>query len=172
MPKVRKSIFTELDSVRNKLFLRFPQVEKYDFCRLMGKLGVYHYNKRKFFLLGLEKDLYNFLIENSYNPYTVYKWLLLEKIPEDIRFQLNERQISQRKAIKLSMERKRETDSELSKSIRQIGLRLVVEFTSLLMNVSKLQEKILRNLENELRRKERKLSFSWIMRLMVKTLLN
>ena len=127
MPKFRKSIFTELDSVRNKLFLRFPQVEKYDFCRLMGKLGVYHYNKRKFFLLGLEKDLYNFLIENSYNPYTVYRWALLERVPEDIKFQLRNHNLSQKKASKLFFDRRHETETDLQLKIKELGLRIIKE---------------------------------------------
>lgn len=55
---------------------------------IISKLTTYHYNKRKYILLGQERELYNFLIENSFNPFTVYRWFLLERVPEDVRFQL------------------------------------------------------------------------------------
>ena len=69
-------------------YLFFPEIGVRDLCKLLGRLGTYHYNKRKFIVLGKEKSLYNKLIENSFNPFTVYRWALLERAPDDIKFQL------------------------------------------------------------------------------------
>ena len=93
--------------------------------KIMSKLAHFHYNKKDFILLGEERALYDFLIENSYNPFTVYRWLLLERIPDDIRFQLRQRQISQKKAVSEAFKRKHETNSILSVSIRELGLNLI-----------------------------------------------
>ena len=76
-------------------------------------------------LLGKERLLYNSLIENSYNPYTVYRWALLERVPEDIRFHLRNHNLSQKKASKLFFERKHETETVLQLNIKQLGLQLV-----------------------------------------------
>ena len=91
----------------------------------MNKLAHFHYNKKKCMLLGLEKELYNFLIENSYNPFTVYRWLLLERLPEDIRFQVKQHRISQKKAISEAFQRRHEGFKELTASVREYGLSLI-----------------------------------------------
>ena len=110
MAPAREMWTKKVNELKFLLEKEFPELDARNMHERMSKIGHYHYNKKGSMIFGLDKKLYNFLIKNSYNPYTVYRWLLLEKVPEDIRFQLNERQISQRKAIKLSMERKRETD--------------------------------------------------------------
>jgi hypothetical protein len=68
----------------------------------MCQIAHYHYNKKGTFLVGEEKSIYLFLIENGYNPFTAYRWLLLERVPEDIRFQLRGGRISQKKAVKMA----------------------------------------------------------------------
>ena len=91
----------------------------------MCQIAHYHYNKKQTFLVGEEKAIYNFLIENGYNPFTVYRWLLLERVPEDIRFQLRERRISQKKAVRIAFTRRHETISSLGKEIIEEGLNLI-----------------------------------------------
>ncbi|MFH1408739.1 MAG: hypothetical protein ABIH34_02435 [Nanoarchaeota archaeon] len=91
----------------------------------MGKLAHYHYNKKDFFLLGLEKDLYALLVENGYNPFTVYRWLLLEELPEDIRFQIRQRRMSQKSGVSEAFKRKHEGFNELNQSIQEYGLSLI-----------------------------------------------
>ena len=125
MVRVRKNIFEELDKVRNLIKIRFPDFEIRDFSKFMSKLGSYHYNKKKFMLLGKEREIYFLLIENSYNPFTVYRWTLLERVPEDIKFHLRNHNLGQKKAIKLFLDRKHETETSLQISIKQLGLHLV-----------------------------------------------
>jgi hypothetical protein len=91
----------------------------------MGKLAHYHYNKKKFILLGVERDLYNLLISEGYNPFTVYRWLLLEKMPDDLRFKLKQKEITQKKAVSLAFERRNEGVKELTQSVRTLGLNII-----------------------------------------------
>lgn len=81
--------------------------------------------KRKYILLGQDRKLYEFLIENSYNPYTVYRWFLLEKNPEDVRFQLKNGIINQKLASKIQFKRKHEGRNSTCIDIRLMGLNLV-----------------------------------------------
>ena len=125
MLSTRKSWIEKLNEVKILLKKKFPELEVHNVQEKMSNIAHYHYNKKNSMLLGGDRKIYNVLIENGFNPYTVYRWILLEKIPEDIRFRLNEQQISQKKAFSLAMNRRRETDSSLSKSLRQMGLQLV-----------------------------------------------
>jgi len=125
MARVRKNIFEELNQVRKLAEVHFPEIELRDLCKLLGRLGTYHYNRKKNMLLGKERGLYNSLIKNSYNPFTAYRWALLEKVPEDIKFQLRNHYLSQKKASKLCFQRRTETDTSLQIDIRQLGLQLI-----------------------------------------------
>ena len=97
MPKVRKNIFEELEKVKKLILGIDPDFKMEEFSLFLGRLGNYHYYK-KGFLLGSGRKIYNTLIENSYNPNTVYKWSLLERVPEDVKFQLKNGFIGQKKA--------------------------------------------------------------------------
>ena len=125
MAKVRKNIFEELERVKKLVLDQFPDLEVRDLCKILGRLGTFHYNKRNKMLLGEDKALYDLLILNSYNPYTVYRWALLERVPDEIRFQLQNSHVSQKKASKISFERRHETESSLQVSIRRLGLELI-----------------------------------------------
>jgi hypothetical protein len=125
MVGIRKNIFNELEKVKKLVEVHFPEIEIRELCKILGRIGTYHYNKRSRMLLGKERLLYNSLIENSYNPYTVYRWALLERVPEDIRFHLRNHNLSQKKASKLFFERKHETETVLQLNIKQLGLQLV-----------------------------------------------
>ena len=104
---------------------RLSLPEGQNLCQIMSKLAHYHYNKKQYLILGFEKELYNLLIENSYNPFTVYRWLLLEKLPEDIRFQVKQKKISQKMAVSEAFNRRREGFKELTASVREFGLNLI-----------------------------------------------
>ena len=51
--------------------------------------------------------------------------MLLENIPEDIRFQLKQHHISQKNAISKAFERRHETDLTLGVAIKELGLNLI-----------------------------------------------
>lgn len=127
MAGVRKDVFGELDKVRRLVVEACPGFDVAELCVILGRLGTYHYNKKNGLLFGDEKKLYNLLIENSYNPYTVYRWALLERVPDEIKFQLRNHFLSQKKASKLFFERRHETDTTLQVDIRQLGLQIIKE---------------------------------------------
>jgi len=127
MAKIRKNIFEELEKVRNLLKIRFPELDIRDLCPLLSRLATYHYNKKKTMLLGEERKLYDLLIENSYNPFTVYRWALLERVPQEIKFQLRNHFLSQKKASSAWFLQRHETETTLQISIREAGLQLIRE---------------------------------------------
>lgn len=124
--RVRAGNFAEkLVQVRNLIGVRLPSVDVQNLVERMSKLGHYHYNRKSAMLFGVDRELYNLLIENGYNPYTVYRWLLLERIPESIRWQLKQHQINQKQAITLSLQQRKETSSPLATDIKTLGMRLI-----------------------------------------------
>jgi hypothetical protein len=120
----RKKWISELGQVKKLIETELPDTDFRNLTVLMGQLGTYHY-KKKGILLADERKLYNLLIENSYSPYTVYRWLLLERIPDDIRFQLHNNYISQKKAATMSYERKHKRKGVLCVDVKQRGLQLL-----------------------------------------------
>ena len=122
---MQKNFIEKLLSLRKLLESRYPQEYMQDLDKIMSRLAHYHYNKQKYILLGTDKELYNFLIENSYNPFTVYRWLLLERLPDDIKFQIKERKTSQKKAVSEGFTRRHETINDLTQSVREAGLILI-----------------------------------------------
>ncbi|MBU1112237.1 MAG: hypothetical protein KJ896_05675 [Nanoarchaeota archaeon] len=110
---MQESFVEKLKSLRNGLKEAFPTIDVHNLLKIMNKLAHYHYNKSKFYMIGVEKEVYNFLIENGYNPYTVYRWLLLEKVPEDIRFRLKQNELTQKEAMAKACSRRKETDESL-----------------------------------------------------------
>jgi len=115
----------KLEQVRKLISVHLPSVDVQHLSEVMSKLGHYHYNKKSCLIIGKEKKLYDLLIENSYNPYTFYRWLLLERIPESIKWQLKNCQINQKQAIKLSVQQRQETGSILAGEIKDLGMKLI-----------------------------------------------
>ena len=122
---VHKDFIGKLASVRNLLKSRLPQFDVQNLTKIMSKLAHYHYDKNKYLIFGAERELYNLLIENGFNPYTVYRWLLLENLPDDIRFQIRQKKMTQKNAFARAVERRHETYNSLNESIREAGLNLV-----------------------------------------------
>jgi hypothetical protein len=122
---VQKNFVEKLNQVRNLIKIQFPNFDMQNLNKIMSRFAHYHYDKKKFLIMGETKKLYDFLIENSYNPYTVYRWMLLERIPEEIKFQLRQNLITQKKAVTEAFKQKHETSFELTHSIKGYGLRLI-----------------------------------------------
>ncbi len=120
-----ENFVTKLEEVRKLIVMRLPSINVQNLVEIMSKLAHYHYNKRRFLLVGEDRELYNLLAENSYNPFTVYRWLLLERIPEEVKWQLKNHQVSQKRAITLTLERRRETGSSLTSEIKALGMKLI-----------------------------------------------
>jgi hypothetical protein len=121
----RLSFIEELKTIRNLVESRFSDVNGRHLDEMISKLAHYHYNKKNFILLGMEREIYNLLIKNSYNLFTVYRWLLLERIPEEIRFQLRQGQISQKKALSKAFQIKKDKQEQTKETIKEMGLILI-----------------------------------------------
>ena len=123
--QMQKNAIEKISTLKKALLIRFPSLDVQKLIKTMGELAHYHYNKKNNIILGEQKEIYNFLITDGYNPFTVYRWLLIERIPEDIRFQLRERKISQKKAVHEAFKRRHETETVLTVSIKELGLELI-----------------------------------------------
>ncbi|MDD3175259.1 MAG: hypothetical protein PHU51_02170 [Candidatus Nanoarchaeia archaeon] len=121
----QKNYLEKLHSFKKLLYSECSLNESHNLLEMMGKLGHYHYHKEKFILLGKEKEIYDFLMKNHFNPYTIYRWLLLERIPEDIKHQLKNKEMSQKKAVSEAFKRRQETAESISTSVQELGLNLI-----------------------------------------------
>ncbi|MFH1669137.1 MAG: hypothetical protein ABIA62_04375 [Candidatus Woesearchaeota archaeon] len=126
MVEVRKSALEEFEKVKKLVQDEIPDFDVRNLCLILGRLGTYHY-KKKSMLVGTERKLYNLLVENSYNPFTVYRWALLERVPDEIKFQLRNHYLSQKTASRLFFERRHETETGLQVDIKQLGLQIIKE---------------------------------------------
>jgi len=125
MPDRAENFVTKLDEVRKLIVMRLPNFDMQNLVEIMSKLAHYHYDKKRFLVTGKDRELYNLLVENSLNPFTVYRWLLLDRVPEEVKWQLKNRQVSQKRAITLTLERRRETGSSLAAEIKALGMKLI-----------------------------------------------
>lgn len=121
----RKNWLETFEKLKNRVVSEFGEDGFRLFKESIAKLGTFHYNRKKFLLLGDERKFYDWLRENGYNPFTVYRWFLLERIPDDVRFQLKNGHISQKIASHLHFKRRHESRSKVCIDIRIMGLNLV-----------------------------------------------
>jgi hypothetical protein len=120
----RKNWLVEFESIKNEVSVRFGEEYFRNFSKIISKLARYHYQK-DFLILGKEWDIYYFLIENGHNPYKVYRWSLLEKVPETVRFQLKNGMITQKTALHLNFKSRHENKNQSCIDIKLQILNLV-----------------------------------------------
>ena len=120
----RKSWVEEYEQLKITIGVRFGEEYVRNFSKIMAKLGQYHYKKNSL-LLGKEREIYAFLLENGHNPYKIYRWCLLERIPETIRFQLKNGMITQKTALHMHFKNRHESKNSVCVEIRVQGLNLV-----------------------------------------------
>ena len=121
----RLSFLDELSLLRKLVESRFSSVNGRQFYDIFSKLAHYHYNKKKCLVLGLERDVYDYLISQSYNPFTVYRWLLLERVPEEVRFQISKGELNQKEALRKAFRIKQDKKDIGGESLKKIGLELI-----------------------------------------------
>ena len=121
---IRKEWLIEYESIKKSVLDRFGEEYFRNFNKIIARIAQHHYNK-KGMLLGREREFYDFLLEQGHNPYKIYRWCLLERVPETIRFQLKNGLITQKTALSLHFKSKHETNSQACISIKIQGLNLV-----------------------------------------------
>lgn len=122
---VQKDYLQRFEELKKRLYSEFSWLSGRDFSQLLGKIGHYHYDRKGLMLVGEERALYDFLMKNGYNPYTVYRWALLERVPEEIKQKLKENKIGQKKAISEAYVRKREAENKVFTGLHEMGLTLI-----------------------------------------------
>lgn len=113
----RKSWIEEYEQLKKEVGVRFGEEYVRNFSKIISKLAQYHY-KKKGLILGKEKEIYAFLLENGHNPFKIYRWCLLERIPETIRFQLKNEMINQKTALHMHFKNRHESKNSVCVEIR------------------------------------------------------
>ena len=120
----RKSWIEEYEQLKKEIGVRFGEEYVRNFSQIMAKLGQHHYKKNSL-LLGKEREIYAFLLEKGHNPFKIYRWCLIERIPETIRFQLKNGMINQKTALHMHFKNRHESKNSVCVEIRVQGLNLV-----------------------------------------------
>ena len=121
---LRKDWLVEYESIKKEVEVRFGEEFLRNFPKIMARIAQHHY-KKKSMLLGKERELYVFLMEKGHNPFKIYRWCLIERIPEAIRFQLKNGMINQKTALHMHFKSKHESRNHVCVEIRVQGLNLV-----------------------------------------------
>lgn len=127
--KIRKngkkiSIFDAINHIKTDIKSILPEIEDDRLIPMMSHCRRYyegnlHYGRRSNSenlkkprdLTSNERILYEYLLGNSLNPSTAYRWFLATRIPEDIKKNLEKGQISCKKAMEISANRRRVKES-------------------------------------------------------------
>jgi len=117
------SIFDRVNQVKEQLKQILPEVEENRLIPILGHCrrhyeGNLYYGRRvsnpedkakrkKIELTQNERIVYDYLLRNKINPSTIYRQFLATRVPEDIKEQLENGNISYKKAMETSYNRKR-----------------------------------------------------------------
>jgi len=121
---LRKNWLIEYESIKKEVGVRFGEEYVRNFTKIIAKIAQHHY-KKKSMLLGKDRELYTFLQEKRHNPFKIYRWCLLERIPETIRFQLRNGMINQKTALHMHFKNRHESKNSICVEIKVQGLNLV-----------------------------------------------
>ena len=91
-------VFEKVSALRKLVKTIFPEMEDSALIEMLREVSKWHYSK-KGMLSQDHVKLYELLMNNSYNPNTVYKWFLLARSPFELREKLKLNLISQREAF-------------------------------------------------------------------------
>lgn len=123
------SIFDRVNQIKEKLNQILPEIEPSRLLIMLGHIrrfyeGNLYYGRRtsnqeekdkreRLELTQTERILYDFLLKEKLNPSTAYRWFLATRVPDDIKEKLTKGQISYRKAMEISYNRKRARESNI-----------------------------------------------------------
>lgn len=121
------SVFDKVNRIKNDLKQILPEIEDkrllpmMSHCRQFYEGNLYHgrrtndpaekKKRQPKELTQAEKVLYEYLLKNEVNPSTAYRWFLACRVPDDIKDKLAKNQISYRKAVEISNNRRRVKES-------------------------------------------------------------
>ena len=135
------NIFDKVSSIKSELKQIIPEIEEnrvliqmLAHCRSYYEGNLYYgrrtqdpeikKQRKEKKLTNTEKIVYDYLLKTNLNPSTTYRWFLATRVPRDIKDKLSKGQISYRKAIEISNNRRKITESNkgllLMEEIREI----------------------------------------------------
>lgn len=117
------NLFDRVNQIKKQLKQLLPEVEEDRFISILGHCRRYYegnlyYGRRtanteekakrkKIDLTQTERIVYDYLLRNNLKPSTIYRQFLATRVPEDIKDQLQKGNISYKKAMETSYNRKR-----------------------------------------------------------------
>lgn len=105
-----KTLFPEIED--DKIIPMFSHIRNFFYKNLhYGRNNVPENKKRKRPLTKTETILYDYMLKNNLNPSTTYRWMIACRVPADIKEKLAKGQISCKKAMQISANRKRLRES-------------------------------------------------------------
>ncbi len=107
-----KGMFPELALTGEKLIPLLARCRrKYEKNLFYGRQNVPENRRRQRRLTATEQVIYNWLIQEGYNPSTLYRnFLAVWRVPSDLKNQMKEGKISQTLALELAQNRKARVD--------------------------------------------------------------
>lgn len=121
------SLFQRVAEIKKQLKQVLPEIEESRLISMLGHCRMlyenhFYYGRRTYDpgekkkrkqrkLTETERILYDFLLKNNLNPSTTYRWFLAVRVPDDIKDKLEKGQISYKKAMEISYNRKRVRES-------------------------------------------------------------
>ncbi len=102
----------KVSAIRHELERLFPESAVEDIMLMLGRCAHYYFGNRKH-LSERETVLYDFLRERGLNPNRVYRWFRLSIVPEDVRLRIQNGTLTERQALRLATNRRRQRDLSL-----------------------------------------------------------
>jgi len=99
---MKGTVYDKLRGLKEGLKNDFKKLSERDLFKILGKLGTWHYPKKRTKSMRLSKQeamIYEFLLKNGYNPSTCYKWMLACNTNEDLQKRMKKGEISMKKAM-------------------------------------------------------------------------
>ena len=112
---MRGTIYDKYVKIHNDLRRDHLQISKADFFKVTATLSTWHYPKKRWKGQTLTKEqamIYEWMLNNNYNPNTVYKWLLAMNTNKENQDKLKKGVVSLKQAMKCNKPFKHVTEVE------------------------------------------------------------
>lgn len=137
----KRSIFDKVNEVKQHIRAIIPELDGDRLIHMLSHCRNFHDGKLHYGRRGIpeniqrireltetEKILYALLLKLELNPSVVYRWFLATRVPADIKEKLAKGQISQKKALEISANRKRVKESN-------VGLLMMEEIRTIMSSL-------------------------------------
>jgi hypothetical protein len=137
----KRSIFDKVNEVKQHIKATLPELDGDRLIQMMCHCRRYHEGKLHYGrravpenlskvrdLTQTERILFDLLLKLGLNPSTSYRWFLATRVPADIKEKLSKGQISQKKALEISANRKRVKQSN-------VGLLMMEEIRTIMSSL-------------------------------------